>query len=254
MTPHLNFLLRLAAMLPLGLAATAQAQITLEAPRGGWRTGPHDNEFVQDVHYPANRVSLREGTGLAAQIRGQIAHHPKGQPATLVVNGTPMPLELAEDGSFARPYAFAAGSNSVEVRSADGRQRKRVQMLDMGDGVRPRLRVLLSWDSPGTDLDLHVISPSGGHCFYANRVVAGMGALDVDVTTGYGPEIFAATRPERGIWHVYVNYFGGGGPAVTTAQITIIDQEGTPAETRRLVRVPLHASGDLQHVASFAVP
>lgn len=233
----------------------AQAQVQLDQPVGGWRSQDRDNEFVQTVNYPASRVNLRDGVSAAAQIRGQIAHHPKGQPATLVVNGVAMPLETDEDGRFARPYAFASGSNSVEVRSADGRAQRRVQFLDSGRGSRPRLRVLLSWDSPGTDLDLHVISPSGQHCFYAQRVIPGGGALDVDVTTGYGPEIFAATRPERGVWHVYVNYFGGGAPGqtITTAQVAVVDQEGTPAETRREFRVPLRASGELQHIASFSV-
>jgi uncharacterized protein YfaP (DUF2135 family) len=246
---------RAVAWLLAGLASLpAAAQIRLDQPLGGWRAQDRENEFIQPVNYPANRVSLRDGVSAAAQIRGQIAHHPKGTPATLVVNGSAMPLETGEDGEFARPYAFAAGSNSVEVRSADGRTRRRVQFLDTGRGSRPRLRVLLSWDSPGTDLDLHVISPSGQHCFYGQRVIAGGGALDVDVTTGYGPEIFAATRPERGVWHVYVNYFGGGaGQAITTAQVAVVDQEGTPSETRREFRVPLRGSGELQHIASFSV-
>ena len=111
-----------------------------------------------------------------------------------------------------------------------------------------------SWDSPGTDMDLHVISPTGQHCFYGNRVIASGGALDVDVTTGYGPEIFATTRPERGTWHVYVNYFGGGdGRGVSTVQVAVVTGEGTPAETLRFYRVPLRATGDLKHVASFSV-
>ncbi len=57
-----------------------------------------------------------------------------------------------------------------------------------------RLRVVLSWDSDGTDLDLHVVSPDGVHVFYGNRVGANGGALDVDVTTGFGPEIYAPIR------------------------------------------------------------
>jgi uncharacterized protein YfaP (DUF2135 family) len=249
--------LRLILLCALSVHAHA-AGPTLERPTGGWRADDRSNEFVQSVNYPANRVNLREGTSAAAQIRGHIAAKPKDtKPAQLVVNGVSMPLETDEAGGFARPYAFAGGSNSVEVRSGSGA--RRVQFLDMGQGARPKLRVLLSWDTPGSDLDLHVITPSGQHCFYANRVIAGGAALDVDVTTGYGPEIFASPRPDRGTWHVYVNYYGagygnaGGGAKLTTAQVAVVTGEGTPSETQRVYRVPLRAGGELQHVASFSV-
>jgi len=264
----------LALAICLGLAATAahaqqaarpeRAPVHLDHPQGGWRATDRDTGFVQEVHYPASRVAVRNGQSTAAQIRGQIQAAPKAgrrSPAQLVVNGVPMPLETAEDGSFARPYAFAAGSNSVQVRSADGQASRRVQFLDLGAAQRARLRVVLNWDSPGTDLDLHVIDPQGEHCFYAHRVIAGGGALDVDVTTGYGPEIFATPQPRRGTWQVYVNYFGGWGGGgdsarpvdLTVAQLTIITDEGTPNETRRMQRLPLRARGDLQHVMSFTV-
>ena len=235
-------------------SVAAQAgDVQLQTPRGGWRVQDRSGEFMQAVHYPASRVNVAEGADLAAQLRGHIARQAKGKPATLVVNGNAMPLELDEAGLFARPYAFAAGSNSVQVQGSSGAPR-RVQFLDAGQAARPRLRVLLSWDAPGTDLDLHVISPSGLHCYYGNRVIAGGAALDVDVTTGYGPEIFASARPERGVWQAYVNYYGGGrGYSVLTASISVVTDEGLSSETRHEYRVPLRSSGDLQHVASFSV-
>ncbi|WKB53933.1 YfaP family protein [Eleftheria terrae] len=240
----------------MGAALAAQAQVAVELPRGGWRatSGDRENEFVQEVHYPASQVQLRADVSSAAQIRGRIAGQRKADgPATLVVNGVSMPLETDESGRFGRPYAFSAGSNSVEVRSAEGR--RRLQFIDGGSGARPRLRVLLSWDTPGTDLDLHVITPDGQHAWYGQRVIAGGAALDVDVTTGYGPEIFASPRPQRGIWHVYVNYYGSGGDGrvTSTAQVAVITGEGTPSETQRVYRVPLRGTGDLLHVASFSV-
>lgn len=235
-------------------AGAAQAQAPeLAAPRGGWSAAAPANAFVQEVQYPASRVNLRGSVGIAAQIRGSVREQPKDRPATLVVNGVPMPLETDETGAFARPYAFAAGSNSVQVQGSG--PAKRVQFYDnAAGGARARLRIVLSWDTPGTDMDLHVITPSGEHCFYAHRVIAGGGALDVDVTTGYGPEIFATSRPDRGTWHVYVNYYGGGGGRATSlAQVAVVTGEGTPSETQRLYRVPLRSTGDLQHVASFSV-
>lgn len=248
-------------------ARSSAASTRLDSPVGGWRAGDATRGFVQEVHYPAVRVNVAEGTALSAQIRGRIAAAakispapstvangaPPPAPATLIVNGVALPLDVGEDGSFARPYAFAAGSNSVELR-APGRPARRVQFYDTGGGTRARLRIVLSWDTPGTDLDLHVVTPAGGHAWYGERVLGEGGALDVDVTDGYGPEIFASPTPAAGVWHVFVNYFGGGGDsALSVAQVSVIEGEGTAGETRREFRIPLRSSGDLQHVVSFGV-
>ena len=118
-----------------------------------------------------------------------------------------------------------------------------------------QLRVVLSWDSDNTDLDLHVLSPDGQHVFYGHRVASHGGALDVDVTTGFGPEIFAHPSPPPGAWHVYVNYYGAGDrrDVITTAQVAIIEHEGTLREKQQTFRVPLRKPGELTQVRSFLV-
>ena len=94
------------------------------------------------------------------------------EPGRLIVNGVSMPLKIDPAGRFDRPFSFPNGSNSVEVRSADGQQRHRTQFLNASGGATPaKLRVLLAWDSDGTDLDLHLITPDGAHIWYGDRVV-----------------------------------------------------------------------------------
>jgi uncharacterized protein YfaP (DUF2135 family) len=142
------------------------------------------------------------------------------------------------------------------VRSPDGKSTKRAQFYEANlSRPQARLRIVLTWDSDGTDLDLHVIAPDGEHVYYGNRVGASGGALDVDVTTGFGPEIYANPSPQRGTWHVYVNYFGSGNDArgnVTSVQVAVVSAEGTAQETQRTFRVPMRKAGELTHVASFA--
>ena len=226
--------------------------VTLQQPQSGWHTSAGEKVgFAQEVHYPASSVNLPPDTGKSSIIRGHIANHPKGQPATLVVNGVAMPMRVEEDGSFQRPYAFGSGSNGVEVRS--GKQRARSQFYDANPTRTPaRLRVVLSWDTDMTDLDLHVVTPSGEHCFYGNRELGNGGALDVDVTSGYGPEIFASPNPEAGTYLVYINYYGSGPRTeLTVAKVAIITDENTPNEKQEMVVVPMRKPGELTLAKAF---
>ncbi len=252
-------------LLALSAPLLAEEAVTLDTPRAGWRVQDADGaRFTQDIQYPASSVNVDAGQSDGARIRGRIEGTPKN-PARLIVNGVAMPLKIEDDGRFDRPYAFPAGSNSVEVRSADGATR-RVQFHAVNAGVSAaKLRVLLAWDSDFTDLDLHVVTPDGGHAWYGSQVLPNGGALDVDVTTGFGPEIFATPTPLPGSYLVYVNYFGGGysydesgeaSPAqdLTVASITIVTQEGTPSEKQETFQVPMRAVGELTLVKQFSYP
>lgn len=245
------------------VAQADDARVEIDTPRGGWRstTGEGAN-YSQQVSYPAVVVSTPGDQADSARIRGSIRGTGPKNPALLVVNGVAMPLRVEEDGGFDRPYLFPAGSNSVEVRNGERSASRRVQFVSDGKGQTPaRLRVLLAWDSDNTDLDLHVVTPDGEHAFYGNRVVPNGGALDVDVTTGFGPEIFSSPTPLPGAYLVYVNYYGGsqdadsdGNGALTTASITIISQEGTANEKIQTVQVPLREAGELTLVKRFSYP
>ncbi|WP_407926482.1 YfaP family protein [Aquipseudomonas ullengensis] len=251
----------LASLLPL----SASAEVQLDTPRAGWRQGSDEGaHFIQEVNYPASSVNVAADQAETARIRGLIKGVAKvaEKPARLVVNGISMPLKVQEDGRFDRPFVFPSGSNNVEVRSPDGQQTRRVQFYNQGSGETPaKLRVALSWDSDNTDLDLHLVTPDGGHVWYGERSLANGAAQDVDVTTGYGPEMIASPTPLKGQYLVYVNYFGGGygddgnaAVALTTAQITLITEEGTPNEKQESFLVPMRAPGELTLVKRFSYP
>ncbi len=233
----------------------AEDGAVIETPPAGWRDlGDDRTGFLQPVHYPASTVNTEDATP-GAMIAGRLKRVHKG-PVTLVVNGVPLPLQANPDGTFARPYVFGRGSNGIELR-AEGRSLARRQFFDASSSRTPvKLRVLLSWDTDGTDVDLHVIDPLGGHCFWGDRVTPSGGALDLDVTTGFGPEIFAHPSPPPGRYLVYVNYYGAGEVRddLTVAQVTVIVGEGTPREKRQLFTVPLRKPGDLTFVHSFLYP
>jgi len=237
------------------VGASAIAQVKIVNPIRGWRVGTGETNVVQEVNYPASSVNMVGQNNSSQQIRGEIKSNAKSpKPLTLVVNGLDMPLR--PDGNpFARPYIFGKGSNSVEVR--DGKFKHSVQFYETNTSLTPtRLRILLSWDTDGTDLDLHLVTPDGEHCFYGNRRLASGTALDIDVTTGYGPEIISVPSPRNGTYLIYVNYYGSGESRkdLTTAKISIVSQAGTPDEKIEASLVPMRAPGDLMLVKSFHYP
>ncbi len=233
--------------------------IKIETPNGGWRNSSKESvKFTQTVNYPASSVNTQEDQSKFALIKGKIANSGKvksNDPYKLIVNGIAMPIAVNGD-SFSRPYFFGSGSNGIEVRSPDGKDRSRVQFYESSPSmVQPKLTVLLSWDTDQTDLDLHVISPDGKHCWYGERVVDNGGALDVDVTTGYGPEIYSTPAPIKGTYLVYVNYYGSGPrDDLTVAQVTVVTNQNSIDEKKETISIPMRRPGDITLMHSFIVP
>ena len=182
---------------------------------------------------------------------------PQRIPPLLVVKGNPAALYTGEDGRFMRPYAFGRGSNGVEIRLAGGRA-KRVQFYDTNRSkVQACLRATVNWDDPHAQVDLHVITPSGAHAFYANPSLQDGSGFEVDSVDGAGPGIFASPNPLSGTWMFYLNYYGNfneGGynfdarlhdKKIITAQLTLVSNENTIDEKRETFLISLRKIGDV---------
>lgn len=247
------------------LAWSAEPSATLEGASAGWRyAGLLDRSENPAVAYPTPPID-RGAQRNRTLIEGRLANigHVR-PPHRLVVNGNPLPLYTDDAGRFVRPYAFGAGSNSVEVVSGDGKSLKRVQFYEANTGRTPaRLRVVLGWDDPKAELDLHIVTPDGQHAFWADPVMSNGGGLDTDSVDGPGPEMFTMAAPLHGTYLVYVNYWGNYGVngynfeagsnqnEVITSQISLVFNENTVNEKRESFVVPLRAIGELVLVKSF---
>ena len=100
--------------------------------------------------------------------------------------------------------------------------------LDRADVV-----VLITWNTDATDVDLHVIEPSGEECFYQHRSTRSGGELTQDVTQGYGPEMYVLRRAPQGTYNVFAHYFASNrnrASARTKVYVTLIENWGTPSE------------------------
>ena len=244
--------------------ASSVISATMDTPHGGWNYSRLvDHAGDTHVAYPTppiDRGALRNRT----VIEGHIKEAGKQRFHTLVVNGNPMVLNYGADGRYARHYAFGGGSNSVELKTIDGKSAKRVQFYEANPNqLTPQLRIICSWDAPEAEVDLHIITPDGQHAFYADPILNGGGGLDVDSVDGPGPEMFTMVAPQHGVYHVYVNYWGNYSEAgynfdeskrqkpIITTQVTLVFYENTPREKRETFTIPLRKISDLTLVKSF---
>lgn len=241
----------------ISLNFLAAQDIIINNPKSGWRSSETEGiKFNQPVNYPASSANVPENQSTSAIIRGKImkAGKPSEKPYQLIVNGVDMPLVTSGDG-FSKSYVFGPGSNNVEVRSPDKKSRSRVQFFEANsDVLQPRMSIILSWDANNTDLDLHVITPDGQHSWYGERILKNGGALDIDVTTGYGPEIFSMAAPVKGTYLVYVNYFGSQTDnEIINVQVTTVTEQNTINEKKETKVMPMRKPGELNFVGAFIV-
>lgn len=87
----------------------------------------------------------------------------------------------------------------------------------------------LTWSSPG-DIDLHTYDPAS-HVYYANSR-SSIGYLDVDDTTGTGPEHYYASCDnfQTGNYSFGVNYYSGSGTKQATIKLSVLGVD-YPART-----------------------
>ena len=71
------------------------------------------------------------------------------------------------------------------------------------DNLDMDLRVVISWDSDMTDVDLHIVQPDKEKVYYGNRVSNAGGRMSNDYTRGLGPEIFGMRYALPGEYKIY---------------------------------------------------
>lgn len=104
------------------------------------------------------------------------------------------------------------------------------------------LRIVMTWDTDLTDIDLWVVEPSGEKCFYSNNRSTIGGLVSADMTNGYGPEEYLLRRAMAGNYSIKAHYYGSSQQSLsgnTTLQLVLITNFGRPNETRQPITVRL---------------
>jgi vault protein inter-alpha-trypsin-like protein len=159
---------------------------------------------------------------------------------------------LREDlGLLAAAWLRAEPSRRAEVLD-------RLQAHDASIESEPSLRFVLTWETDANDVDLHVYDRRGGHASYDQKKLPSGGELYADVTTGYGPECFTVTSPDRSAapYKLRAHYYSRGpmGYGMGIVQIVGHDGEGRlTVDPRPFVVMADHAMVDLGSVERAAV-
>jgi hypothetical protein len=70
------------------------------------------------------------------------------------------------------------------------------------------LVITMMWNTDRTDVDLHVIEPTGEECYFEHPRTRMGGRMTRDVTEGFGPEMYTLAQAKAGEYRVLANYFG----------------------------------------------
>jgi tetratricopeptide (TPR) repeat protein len=128
------------------------------------------------------------------------------------------------------PRAKAAGIEKFPVEP------RLIKLLDVD------ARIVLTWDTDLTDMDLWVTEPSGEKAFYGHNLTTIGGIVSRDFTQGYGPEEYVLKKAMHGMYKIEVNYYGTSGPTLsgaTTLQVDVLTNYGRPNEKRKSITLRL---------------
>ena len=142
-------------------------------------------------------------------------------------------LQRVERGQLAvsnRPYAkqrLAELASSMRSEQAD-------------------LVIMISWNTNNTDIDLHVVEPSGEECMYSHPNTQAGGSLTRDVTTGFGPEMYRIPKAPSGKYRISAKYFSAARSrlsARTKVHAVVIGGYGTPNQRTQETTLTLDDAG-----------
>ncbi|MGB6872898.1 MAG: FecR domain-containing protein [Dehalococcoidia bacterium] len=159
--------------------------------------------------------------------------------ATIDINGAFHTIAV-DNGSFSSDENVSSGVNAITVTATNGVVIASDMVTITVDIPTYGIRVELTWDTSGTDLDAHLIRPSGQYwaipddCYWLNKnpdwglreVTEDNPSLDQDDLDGYGPENITLEQPyEQGIYQYKVHYWSdqGYGPSMATVTVWIND-------------------------------
>ncbi len=164
------------------------------------------------------------------------------------------------NGEFSQDIAVEGSSgtefNSVVVSADAGSHHAEATTSFTAEVAPSAIRVTLTWNTSGTDVDLWVTDPNGESCGYSHTTTSSGLTLDFDDTNGYGPENITTTTAIAGTYSVRVNYYDdnnddGATPSGCTVVVRL--NEGTTDESITTYSGSVYDTGDDWSAATITI-
>ena len=116
--------------------------------------------------------------------------------------------------------------------------------------------VMITWNTDATDVDLHVLEPTGEEVYYGNRNSRLGGELTQDVTQGFGPEMYVLKAAPAGDYSVRAKYFASDrnrASARSKVYATVIRNFGSANERSERKVVTLETGKEMHSLTRFKI-
>jgi len=206
------------------------------------------NKYISEYNYPPEyfddvSVRITSPSNLTDVDENQVdvtASVTIGDPSIIpaqvgfIVNGSSQLSALSGD-SFSTTAVLKTGENLIiaSMLSTTGQTYLSSPITVVSNALNNRYHIRITWDKDDTDVDLHFSWSGGSECYYSNKTpdwgnVATSPRLDVDDTSGFGPEnITIDSLPGPGTYSIFIKYYSDHGNGGTNVTATIYEN-GVP--------------------------
>jgi uncharacterized protein YfaP (DUF2135 family) len=204
--------------------------------------------FAQNDYIRLNAPNNGWSTNRIVTIKGETNVSVKT--VTINYNGIVFLLPVI-NGAFQRDFIAAPGINTILARVLSGAKSIEDKVQFYSKAPAKNLKIILVWDTDNTDVDLWVTEPSGEKCFYSYQNTKIGGSLDIDVTNGFGPEVYTLAQAKKGSYLIQVNYYSDNAVPQSQGKVYVIQDEGLSNEIVREYEIMLTKTGEIITVASI---
>jgi len=155
----------------------------------------------------------------------------------VVVNGQRSKLRV-NGGKFSYKTALRPKLNTIQVQVSNRSGASNLATVQVFAAIKASfVKIVLTWDTNGTDVDLWVTDPQNKTLSYRNRGSPPQGRnLDTDDQNGFGPETYTVMFPMRGQYKIRIQYYKGGQRPTNWKAAVYINERLVGTRTGRVLR------------------
>jgi Vault protein inter-alpha-trypsin domain len=115
------------------------------------------------------------------------------------------------------------------------------------------VRIILNWNFMDTDIDMHIIEPTGEECYYGHTSTDIGAKFSKDFTEGYGPEQYLLRNAMKGKYQIKTNFYGEqtltqNGPTTVMVEIYITKNHKTERKLKTIQLGTLKENQNLEMI------